>query len=216
LQRLLATEAREWLTDLDDGIHSGIQQPRMRGVFMYFTAPHPEGEGRQHFWRYYDLARREITDNRYQIMQLIACGPETPRYPPPYAEVNIYDIQERIIEDILQSVTYQQAVAVAPKVVSQEQLTIAELLREYVDHPETNRDEILELRRFLKQPFPGAYVKRLRSSLQDFKASANILDLLAVVRELQQSFGVVENADRPQRLISRDDLHLICYEYICS
>ena len=216
LQRLLATEAREWLTDLDDGIHSGIHQPRMRGVFMYFTAPHPEGEGRQHFWRYYDLARREITDNRYQIMQLIACGPETPRYPPPYAEVNIYDIQERIIEDILQSVTYQQAVAVAPKVVSQEQLTIAELLREYVDHPGTNRDEILELRRFLKQPFPGAYVKRLRSSLQDFKTSANILDLLAVVRELQQSFGTVENADRPQRLINRDDLHLICYEYICS
>lgn len=216
LQRLLATEARKWLTDLDDGIHSGIQRSRMRGVFMYFTAPHPEGEGRQHFWRYYDLARREITDNRYQIMQIIACGPETPRYPPPYNEVNIYDIQDRIIENILQSVSYQQAAAIAPKVVSQEQLTIAELLREYIDNPETNRDEIREMRRFLKQPFPGAYVKRLRSNLQDFKSSKNILDVLAVVRELQQAFGNVETIERPQQPIDREDLHLVCFEYVYS
>jgi SNF2 family DNA or RNA helicase len=216
LQRLLATEARKWLTDLDDGIHSGIQRSRMRGIFMYFTAPHPEGEGRQHFWRYYDLARREITDNRYQIMQIIACGPETPRYPPPYNEVNIYDIQDRIIENILQSVSYQQAAAIAPKVVSQEQLTIAELLREYIDNPETNRDEIREMRRFLKQPFPGAYVKRLRSNLQDFKTSKNILDVLAVVRELQQAFGNVETIEKPQQPIDREDLHLVCFEYVYS
>ncbi|MHB8624979.1 MAG: helicase-related protein [Aggregatilineales bacterium] len=101
LQKLLATEARQWLTDLDDGIHSAIQRPGMRGVFMYFTAPHPEGEGRQHFWRYYDLDRREITDNRYQIMQIIAAGPETLRFSPPYAEVNIFDIQEKVLENIL-------------------------------------------------------------------------------------------------------------------
>jgi SNF2 family DNA or RNA helicase len=216
LQKLLATEVRNWLTDLDDGIHSGIQRSRMRGVFMYFTAPHPEGEGRQHFWRYYDFERREITDNRYQIMQIIACGPETPRFPPPYTEVNIYDVQEQVIENILQSVSYQQAVAVAPKVVSQEQLTVAELLREYVDYPETNRDEIREMRKFLKQPLPGVYVKRLRGSLQDFKVSKHVLDLLAVVRELQQAFGTVEPVEKPQQRLSREDLHLICYEYVCS
>jgi superfamily II DNA or RNA helicase len=216
LQRLLATEARKWLTDLDDGIHSGIERSRMRGVFMYFTTLHPEGEGRIHFWRYYDFQRREITDNRYQIMQIIACGSETPRYPPPYTEVDIYDVQERIIENILQSVSYQQAAATAPKIVSQEQLTIAELLREYIDHPETNRDEIRELRKFLKQPFPGAYIKRLRGSLQSFKASKNILDLLAIVRDLQQAFGTVEVVEKPQQRINREDLHLVCYEYVCS
>jgi hypothetical protein len=217
LQRLLATEGRKWLTDLDDGIYSSILRSGIRGVFMYFTAPHLEGEGRQHFWRYYDLDRREITDNRYQIMQIIACGPETPRFPPPYTEVDIYDIQDRVIENILQSVSSQQAALAAPKVVSPEQLTVAELLREYVDHPETNREEIRELRKFLRQPFPGVYVKRLRISLQDFNTSKNILDLLSVVRELQQAYGVIENSsEKPLRTIGRDDLHLVCYEYVCA
>jgi len=215
LQKLRATEARRWLTDLDDGIHSGIQRSGMRGVFMYFTAPHPEGEGRQHFWRYFDLARKEITDNRYQIMQIIAAGPETPRYPPPYTEVNIFEIQDKVIEHIVQSVSAQQAVAVAPKVVSEEQLTVAELLREHIDRPETTREEIREMRKFLKQPMPGAYVKRLRAGLQAFATSKNILDLLGVVRELQQSFGTVETETRPQQVITPDDLHLVCYEYVC-
>src|SRR5258705_186196 len=98
----------------------------------------------------------------------------------------------------------------------QEQLTVVELLREYVDYPEISRDEIREMRKFLKQPLPGVYVKRLRSSLQDFKLSKNILDLLAVARELQQAFGVVETVEKPQQHISREDLHLTCYEYVCS
>ncbi|MHB8624597.1 MAG: helicase-related protein [Aggregatilineales bacterium] len=215
LQKLLATEARQWLTDLDDGIHSGIQRPGMRGVFMYFTALHSQGEGRQHFWRYYDLDRREITDNRYQIMQIIAAGPETPRFPPPYTEVNIFDVQEKVVENILQSVSSQQAAAAAPKVVSEEQLTVAELLREHIDRPETTRDEIREMRKFLKQPLPGAYVKRLRSSLQTFTTSKNILDLLGVVRELQQAFGTVETDVKPQYAIKVEGLHLVCYEYVC-
>jgi hypothetical protein len=80
LQKVLATEAQKWITDLDDGIHSGLQRRNAQGVFFYFKAPHPDG-GSYHYWRYYDLRRREITDNRYQIMQLIACGPETPRFP---------------------------------------------------------------------------------------------------------------------------------------
>ncbi len=214
LQKVLATEARQWLTDLDDGIHSGIQRSRMRGIFWYFTAPHPAGEGRQHFWRYYDLARREMIDNRYQIMQIIACGPETPRFPPPYGEIDVYSVQERVIEHILQSVRQQQAVAAGPKLVSQEQLTVAEMLRENANHPATSREEIREMRRFLKQPLPGVYTKRLRSSLQAFTTSQNVLDVLAVVRELQQAYGVVEEPVKPQQILSRDALHLVCYEYV--
>lgn len=216
LQKMLATEARTWLTDLDDGIHSGIERSRLRGMFFYFTAPHSSGDGRQHFWRYYDLARREIIDNRYQIMQIIACGPETPRFPPPYTEINVFDVQERVIEDILQSVSYQQAVAAAPKIVSQEQLTISELLREQMNNPQTVREEIKELRKFLKQPLPNAYVKHLRGSLQSYATSKNILDVLAVVRELRQAYGIVEPETIPQQILQPDDLKLICYEYVCS
>lgn len=216
LQRLLATEARHWITDLDDGIHSGIQRSRMRGVFMYFTAPHPTGEGRQHFWRYYDLTRREIIDNRYQIMQIIGCGPEAPRFPPPYGEVDIYDIQERVIADILQVVSQQQSMALAPKIVAPEQVTIAELLREHIASSITSREEVRELRRFLKQPLPGAYVKRLRGGLGNYTKDRDLTPLLAIVRELQQAFGAIVSIATPLPQIDRDDLHLVCFEYVSS
>ena len=44
-------------------------------------------------------------------MQLIACGPETPRFPPPYDEVDVYDLQEKVIADILGGVEQQVAAA---------------------------------------------------------------------------------------------------------
>ncbi|MHB8626475.1 MAG: hypothetical protein ACYDBJ_21375, partial [Aggregatilineales bacterium] len=125
------------------------------------------------------------------------------------------DFGEFTVGDDIQSVSSQQAAAAAPKVVSEEQLTVAELLREHIDRPETTRDEIREMRKFLKQPLPGAYVKRLRSSLQAFTTSKNILDLLSVVRELQQAFGTTETDVKPQHTIKAEDLYLVCYEYVC-
>jgi superfamily II DNA or RNA helicase len=81
LQKVLSTDAQRWLTDLDDGIHSGLERRDTKGMFFYFTAPRESG--RAHFWRYYDLDTRKIVDNRYHIMQMIACSPDTPRFPPP-------------------------------------------------------------------------------------------------------------------------------------
>ncbi len=73
LQKVLSTDAQRWLTDLDDGIHSGLERRDTKGMFFYFTAPRESG--RFDFWRYYDLETRKIIDNRYQIMQIIACQP---------------------------------------------------------------------------------------------------------------------------------------------
>jgi hypothetical protein len=216
LQKLLATEARSWITDLDDGIHSGIHRRGRRGVFMYFTAPQRDGQGRQHFWRYYDLQRRDITDNRYQIMQTIACSSDTPRHAPPYAEVDIFDIQNRVMDDIVRSVSEQHALASGPKVVSQEQLTVAEVLRTHLDRPGVNREEIKQFRSFLRQPLPGAYVKRLRAALQTFNRAKEVNALLAELRDLSLSAGPVEPPQSRPFSIGRDDLHLVCYEYVWS
>ncbi|MBP7962131.1 MAG: hypothetical protein KBG20_17475 [Caldilineaceae bacterium] len=218
LQKVLATEAREWVTDLDDGIHSGLQRSHSRGVFFYFTAPHSEG-GRAHFWRYYDSARREIIDNRYQIMQLIACGPETPRFPPPYDEVDIYDLQERIIADILGNIEQQQAAAVVSKPVAEEQTIASTLLQQHLSHPDYNRGELRELRTFLKQPLVGASVSALRQTIKDFSNTSDLQPLVTLLQSLHQDQGQVEHAksDRSPRLrLTRDDLHLICYEYIAT
>ena len=188
LQKVLATEAQRWLTDLDDGIHSGLERRDARGMFFYFTAPHPE-QGRSHFWRYYDIGQNRIIDNRYQIMQIIACGPETPRFPPPYREVNVFDVQERIIESILADVEQQEVAAIVAKPVAEEQNIVSQILQEHLNSPEFDRRELRELRKFLKQPLVGASVQRLRKSLQDYTNSGQLSDLIAVLRELYQQQG---------------------------
>jgi hypothetical protein len=79
-------------------------------MFFYFTAP--RDRGRAHFWCSYDLETRKISDNRYHIMQIIACSPDTPRFPPPYHEVDVFEIQNKVIESILGDVEQQEAAAI--------------------------------------------------------------------------------------------------------
>lgn len=218
LQKVLATEASRWLTDLDDGIHSGLERRDTRGMFFYFTAPHPE-QGRSHFWRYYDKGQNKIIDNRYQIMQIIACGPETRRFPPPYQEMNVFDLQERIIEGILADVEQQEAIAVVAKPVADEQNVVSQILQEHLSHPDFDRQELRELRKFLRQPLVGASVQRLRKALQEYGSAGNLAALIGVVSELYQQQGVVtpqpQNGTQ-QRRLTREDLHLICFEYVSS
>lgn len=216
LQGVLATEAREWLTDLDDGIHSGLHREKVKGVFFYFTAPREQG--RSHFWRYHDLGTRKTVDNRYQIMQIIACGPETPRFPPPYDDVDIFAIQEKVIEGILADAEQQEVAAVVGKAVAVEQVNAKLILGHATRGPSFDREEIAALRKFLDQPLVGASVKQLRNALNAYGKSKDIAPLVEVVRALHVSQGVPEeNSARQERApvrITREDLHLVCYEYV--
>jgi SNF2 family DNA or RNA helicase len=217
LQKVLATEAARWLTDLDDGIHSGLERHETQGIFFYYTAPHPEN-GRYHFWRYYDVHRREIIDNRYQIMQIIACGPETPRFPPAYDEINVFELQEKVIADILGEVEQQQAAEIVTKPVAEEQAIVSQILRQQLHNPAYDRAEIRDLRKFLKQPLVGASVQKLREAMKVYSTANEFEPLLEAVRELNQQQGQVEVEEPRQRSrrLTRDDLHLVCYEYICD
>lgn len=216
LQKVLATEAQRWLTDLDDGIHSGLERGHTRGIFFYFTAQHPQ-QGKSHFWRYYDIDRRQIIDNRYQIMQIIACSPEAPRFPPPYNEVNVFDIQEKVIENVLAGVEQQEAAALVAKPVAEEQTIVSQLIQQYLNNPEFNRTELRELRKFLKQPLVGASVQMLRKALQVYGSNEDFTQVLEVLQEIyaQQGFISDVSEDSSQRYkIQREELHLVCYEYI--
>lgn len=215
LQRALSTDAQQWLTDLDDGIHSGLERHNRRGVFFYFAAQKPNG--RAHFWRYYDLATRRIIDNRYQIMQIVACGPDTPRFPPPYHEVDIFDVQERIIASILGDVEQQEAATIVNKPLAEEQNLVLQVLQNLLSKPDYDRHELRDLRRFLKQPLVGASVQQLRKALQAFSSTNDGSALVEAVRALyqQQAELTPRAADRkPIERIRREDLRLICYEYV--
>src|SRR5258708_3876663 len=154
LKNLLDAGMRRMLEELPDGIHSGLAREGAKGVFFYFTAPAGEKitpasdrTVQQHFWRYIDLSGDtrggRTDDNRYVITNLIQCQPDTPRVVPADGEVDLFALQEKVIQSIVQSSVEQFAVEEAPKQLDPIQQTISTVLRNYSNNPAISRKEVI-------------------------------------------------------------------------
>ena len=215
-QQLLNAQAREWLENLPDGIHSGLHRERTKGVVFYFTTPRLGNQGRQHFWRYYDIQTRQIMDNRYLITDYIRCQPDTPRVTGEDA-VDIFDMQEQVIADIIKSSQEQVAVETAPKQIDPIQQNIITSLRTLLNNPDVERKEIRQMMKFLGQPLPNVHIKTLRKAFDAYASSNQHDELIEVIKEIQTKAGATQQLQTPKgKTISREDLHLICFDYVWS
>ena len=226
LQNLLDAGMRNMLEELPDGIHSGLAREGIKGVFFYFTAPASEASSsangrssRQHFWRYIDLSEDwrggRIDDNRYVITSLIQCQPDTPRLVPVDGEVDIFALQEKVIESIVQSSVEQVAVEEAPKQLDPIQQKIATVLHGYSNSPAVSRKEVIAAIQQLNIPLPGVYIKTLRKAYETFTSNAQIEELLAAVQsislERERPASIASESKTPVR---RENLKLICFDYL--
>lgn len=218
LQALLDAGRRQELADLPDGIHSGMARHGARGVFFYYTAPAPKGDGRQHFWRYVDLRDGRILDNRYVIANLIVCQPDTLRVVPMAGDVDIFALQERVLDHIVAQAQEQRAVEEAPKIVDPVQQTVATLVRGYLNHPDVDRKQARQLVQVLTRPLPGVHVKALRTAYQTFNRSKDVAALMQTLQTLPLGDGIGQqrDSDGSGRVIRREDLHLVCFDYVWS
>jgi len=215
LRQLLEAGGVQMLEELPDGIHSGLNKPGAKGVFFYFVAPSHEG-GRLHFWRYYDLRDGQIMDNRYLIANYIHCEKETPRVIPD--GVDIFAIQEKVIEHILKSEEEKKAIEAAPKIIDPAQQLVATAIQEYLHHPQMDRNELVNLIGFLSQPLPRIYGKKLREFYKEFSGNKDIAGLVEKVKKIKMESGKEEEVPaqkRPQAL-EKEDLHLICFDYLSA
>ena len=214
LQNLLDTGAREMLEELPDGIHSGLAQAGERGLFFYFTAPGGTGEGRRHFWRYYDMNRDRVLDNRFLIANLIACAPDTPRV---VGDYDVFAIQQKVIDDIVNSVQEQQAVEAAPTILDPLQQTVITLLRGYLNSPTVTRNDVRDAMRRLRTPMTHSAIRDLRRIYERFQQDQVIESVINHVRSID-SVGADGGTtkSRPQARLVRDDLHLVCFDFVWS
>ncbi len=225
LKGLLDSDMRQTLETLPDCIHSGLLRHEARGVFFYFTAPDTQhgstkdGKRRQHYWRYIDLSehahRRPIGDNRYLITNLIACQPDTARYVPGSDEVNIFELQEKVIDSILKDSLEQVAVEEAPKILDPIQQSIVAALRSNINSPGFDRRELIAAMQKLNVPLPRVYIKTLRKAYDTFKHDRQTQNLLAVVQSIDSESNPEKKVDRGQRIqLKREDLKLVCFDYV--
>ena len=216
LRNFMDSGGKEMLDSLPDGIHSGLLRSGAKGVFFYFQAD-PRGGEKQHFWKYYDLKDDTITDNRFIIANLISCEEDTPRVVESDMFKSVFGLQERVIEDILQSTEKQIALEMAPRTIDPMQQTVATAIQQYMQHPEVDRKKAIESIRFLNQPMLAVQIKELRKAFREFQTGSDINKLLLVVDELKASYGSeaeVETQTSKTQTIQRSDLRLICFDLV--
>jgi superfamily II DNA or RNA helicase len=220
LREVLGAGGQEMLEALPDGIHSGLAREGTRGVFFYFQAEAGR-EGKMHFWKYCDLKAGTILDNRYLIANLIACERDTPRMVDPGIYRQIFDLQERVIENILEGIQEQRALEVAPRTVDPLQQSLATVIQGYINNPDVDRRRAITAIRFLNQPMLSVQIRELRKSYKEFQITNNIGELLGAIDRLREQFGDTQENKKNSALKSatqlrREDLRLICFEVVTS
>ncbi len=216
LRQLMEAGGREMLDALPDGIHSGLVKPGARGVFFYFQAEQDSGK-KLHFWKYCDLEDQTILDNRYLIANLIACEPDTPRVVEPEMLRGVFDIQEKVIEQILRDFDEAKALESAPRSVDPVQQTVATAIQGYLSHPDVDRKRAIDLIRFLNEPMLAVQVKALRAAARAFQAGGDVEALIESVAALREKFGDPAKTDSTPRgsfSLTRDKLRLICFDFL--
>lgn len=217
LKEFLTTHAREVVEELPDGIHSKLDRAKHRGVFFYFTAG--DGDAKRHFWRYYDGRTEKIIDNRFAIAQLIACKEDTTRSNKDTdLQPRIFEIQDRVIEDIMRSRVVEQAIQTAPRPLDQSgvQNRLRTLLQDLASSPVVKRSAVKALKERAGLPLSDVKLKEIRKAVDAYAASKDAPGLLAALESiLPNSEGPAKmQSTTPQSAVSNQELRLICFEYI--
>ena len=131
----------------------------------------------------------------------------------------MFDLQEKVIANILSSVEEQKARESAPRSVDPIQQTVATAIQGYLSHPDVDRARAVGAIKFVSQPMRKTQVTRLRQAYKEFQATSNIAVLLDAVEEVRAKFGEPQGraggeARSGGPKLSRDDLRLICFEVL--
>lgn len=210
LKDLLNRDGANALTALPNGIHSGLRREKCHGMFFYFQAPR-SGEGKRHFWRYVDARSHDIKENRYEIAQLITCLPDEPRY---IGDQDVFVLQDKVIDHILSADREAEARAAAPTAVDPIQQTVSEEIKDAIRRRTVDREKAKTCITFLGQPMGRALHAKLKAANENWKASKDDATLVEEVAGLSEQFGKQRPADGGVRRLCREDLELICFEYV--
>jgi SNF2 family DNA or RNA helicase len=213
LKEMLGQSTDAALDTLPNGIHSGLRRDKCNGMFFYFQAPRSDGQGKRHFWRYIDAAAHAIQDNRYEVAQLITCPPEEPRY---IGDQDVFVLQQKVIEHIFATEREVEAKSAAPVAVDPIQQTVAETLKDAIRRRSVEREAAKAGISFLAQPMGKALHIKLRSAYEGWSESRDDKSLASEVASLAERFGKEKPVQPQASRLGKENLELICFEYVSS
>ena len=213
LKELMGREGAEQIVDLPNGIHSGLRRTKCNGMFFYFQALRPSGEGVRHFWHYIDADTHQITDNRFRVAQIITCQQDEPRY---IGKQDVFLLQEKVMEYILRTEQVTEAKAAASARPDPIQQTTAEELKNAIRRGTVDRERAKSAIRFLAQPVGPFVIKKMKSAYRALQQTRNDQAFLDEIAQLDRDFGKDSAGSRPVPTMGCEDLKLICFEYVSS
>lgn len=144
LAQFLKAFSASQIDSIPDGIHSGKDRGDMgAGVFFYFRADD------NHFWRFFDVGYNRILDNRLDIFKRIYCRPDTPRVE---ADMDIYEVIEKVKRAISEDTKGQRAATMAPKKLGKVQSDLIAILRDGVSKRKVDKDSAYGIIKVLNLP----------------------------------------------------------------
>ncbi len=215
LRTFLDTGGRDLVETIPDGVHSGLQRAGVQGVFFFFRST-----AGQNFWKFYDLKSGTVLDNRHVLATLIACSADTPRIVDQDIYRSIFDIQEKVLENLLQVQAEKTALQVAPQAIDPIQQTVATLLQQFLNHPDVNRRHAIAVIEFLSGPMQNVQLADLRRLHKSYQQGQSIVELIAGVESMRARIGVdarsaeAKNPSTDVPRLRREDLQLICFDVL--
>jgi hypothetical protein len=150
-------------------------------------------------------------ENRYEIAQLIACLPDEPRY---IGDQDVFVLQDKVIDHILAADREAEARAAAPVAVDPIQQTVSEEVKDAIRRRTIDREKAKTCISFLGQPMGRALHVKLKAAQESWKASRDDVLLVNEVAGLAEQFGKQKTDDVSVKRLCREDLELICFEYV--
>jgi hypothetical protein len=176
------------------------------GVFFYYKA------GDNHFWRFYDVGYNRILDNRLDIFRRIYCKPDTPRIE---ADIDIYEIKEKVKEAISEDTRAKRAAMMAPKKLDKVQSDLIAILREGVTLRKVDKSLTYDIIKTLNVPMSTAFIKDLKPVRDLFNKEKNYFELQESLKVFSKQFesngGVEEEKEPENKSYAPEDLELVCF-----
>ena len=209
---------REALEKIPDGIHSGLQRTGARGVFWYFRSKN--GSAGRNFCKYYDLKTNSILDNRHVVATLISCSYDTPRVVDQEIYKSIFDLQEKVVANVLEEYEENVALQTAPQAIDPLQQTVSTVVQQFLNHPQINRKRALGVIAFLNGPMQNVQVSELRKIYKEYQQTQSIAELISGLETMQAAYAGEGHPSAPGKngkplpKLRREDLRLICFDVL--
>lgn len=218
LMEHLKTQGGQALSEVPDGIHSGLHKGDAKGVFAYYQHRDANGQVLAHYWCYYDSATAEIRTNRLESADLIRCQPDTPRVVDPAIKDRIHTILHEVRQHIVRSTKKSVAIQAAPKAVAKEQNLVLVTIQQLSADGKVPADQAADLVASVGRPLPRGPVRDLKKVHAEYTKTddvgAFIAGVAAIAAKYAPASGPADEQPEEAATLYANDLHLVCFDFL--